>query len=361
MSSLFEPVRLGAVELPHRIAMAPLTRNRAVNTVAGELNATYYAQRAEAAFIVSEGTQICRRGMGYPDTPGIHSPEQVAGWRIVTDAVHAAGGRIFAQLWHVGRISHPSFHGGLAPVAPSAVKPAGEVFTYDGPKEMVELVALGLADIEQLLADYRHAAGCAQAAGFDGVEIHAANGYLLDQFLVSSTNRRADRYGGCVENRIRIVLEVVEAVLGVWDADRVGLRVSPGGTFNDLLDANPAETFTTLASALNRYGLAYLHVVETSQSNAPKGLGAISPTALLRPVWRGTMVSNGEYTRASGEAAIAAGRADVIAYGRAFLANPDLVERFRVGAPLNVADQKTFYGGGAEGYTDYPVLEPAAG
>jgi N-ethylmaleimide reductase len=360
LQSLLEPVRLGALELPHRIAMAPLTRDRAPGTIPGPLNAEYYRQRASAAFIITEGTQVSPRGVGYPDTPGIHSPEQIAGWRLVTDAVHAAGGRIFVQLWHVGRISHPSYHGGLPPVAPSAVKPAGEIFTYDGLKPMEQPVELSLAEIEGVIEEFRFAAKCAQEAGFDGVEIHAANGYLLDQFLQTSTNLRTDRYGGSVENRIRFVTEVTEAVLEVWDRDRVGLRISPGGTFNDLADANPAETFTTLAAALNDHELAYLHVVETSQSNRPQGLGAIGPTALLRQVWKGTIVSNGEYTRESGEEAVASGRADVIAYGRAFLANPDLVERFRRDAPLNEPDEASFYGGDAKGYTDYPALESCA-
>ncbi|HEV2148908.1 MAG TPA: alkene reductase [Longimicrobiaceae bacterium] len=356
---LFEPYRLGPLHLPNRLVMAPLTRNRAAGTVPGELNATYYAQRAGAGLIISEATQVTPLGQGYPETPGIHSEAQVEGWRKVTDAVHAEGGRIFLQLWHVGRISHSSFHGGELPVAPSAIRPAGQAFTSEGLKPFETPRALTTDEVREVVEQFRRGAENARRAGFDGVEVHGANGYLIDQFLQSGTNQRTDRYGGSVEGRVRLLLEVTEAAVDVWGADRVGVRFSPGGTFNDMSDEDPAETFTHAARELNRFGLAYLHVVNTSQSNAPRGLGERTPTELLRPVFKGTLMSNGEYTRESAEEALRSGEADLIAFGRLYLANPDLVERFREDAELNEPDPSTFYGGGAGGYVDYPALESA--
>ncbi len=359
MSKLFESYELGPLTLPNRLVMAPLTRNRAAGTVPGEINATYYRQRAGAGLIISEATQVTPLGQGYPETPGIHSDEQVAGWRKVTEAVHEAGGRIFLQLWHVGRISHPSFHNGALPVAPSAIRPAGEVFTYQGLQETVTPRALEADEIPEVVEQFRRGAENAKRAGFDGVEVHGANGYLLDQFLQTGSNQRTDRYGGSLENRLRLLLEVTEAVIGVWGADLVGARLSPGGTFNDVSDENPAETFTTAARELSRLGIVYLHVVDSSQVSPPAGLGGWQPTALLRPEFTGTLISNSEYTQERAEQAIDEGLADLIAFGRLYLANPDLAERFREDAPLNEPDPATFYGGGAEGYTDYPTLEEA--
>jgi N-ethylmaleimide reductase len=356
---LFEPYRLGPLELPNRVVMAPLTRNRAQGTVPGELNATYYAQRASAGLIISEATQVTPMGQGYPETPGIHSEEQIRGWKKVTDAVHEAGGRIYCQLWHVGRISHSSFHGGKLPEAPSAIRPEGDAFTYEGLKPYETPRALETDEIPELIAQFRRGAENAKKAGFDGVEVHGANGYLLDQFLQSGTNQRTDRYGGSLQNRARLLLEVTEAAIDVWGAEHVGVRLSPGGTFNDMYDENPEETYSYVARELNRFGLAYLHIVDTAQADAPQGLGGRQPSELLRPLYEGTLIVNGEYTRESGEAALQEGRADLIAYGRLFLANPDLPERFAADAELNEPDPSTFYGGGAEGYVDYPVLSGA--
>jgi N-ethylmaleimide reductase len=356
---LLEPYRFGPLELPNRVVMAPLTRNRAQGTVPGELNATYYEQRASAALIINEATQVTPMGQGYPETPGIYSEEQIRGWKKVTDAVHEAGGRIFCQLWHVGRISHSSFHDGKLPEAPSAIRPEGDAFTYEGLKPYETPRALETDEIPGIIEQFRQGAENAKRAGFDGVEVHGANGYLLDQFLQSGSNQRTDRYGGPVENRARLLLEVTEAVIGVWGADRVGVRLSPGGTFNSMSDENPRETYSYVAKELNRFGLAYLHVVDTSQANAPQGLGGVHPSELLRPVYEGTLIINGEYTRESGEEALQEGRADLVAYGRLFLANPDLPERFAEDAELNEPDPSTFYGGGAEGYIDYPSLEGA--
>lgn len=356
---LLEPIQLGALQLPNRMVMAPLTRNRAASTVPGPLNAAYYAQRASAGLIISEATQVTPMGQGYPETPGIHSEEQVEGWRGVVDAVHRAGGRIVLQLWHVGRISHSSFHGGALPVAPSAIRPAGQAFTFQGLQPFETPRALDTKEIPEIIEQFRQGAENARRAGFDGVEVHGANGYLLDQFLQSGTNQRVDAYGGSVEGRARLLLEVTEATIGVWGADRVGVRLSPGGTFNDMSDGNPTETFEYVARALNRLGLTYLHVIETSQTDRPAGLGGRGPTELTRAAYEGTLLSTGEYTRETAERTLQAGRADLIGFGRLFLANPDLPERFAADAPLNEPDPATFYGGDETGYTDYPTLEMA--
>jgi N-ethylmaleimide reductase len=355
---LFAPVQLGPYRLPNRLVMAPLTRNRAgPGNVPGPLNAEYYAQRASAGLIVSEASQVSAAGQGYPATPGIHSPEQVAGWRLVTDAVHARGGRIFLQLWHVGRISHPSLQpGGALPVAPSAVRPAGQAVTLQGLQPFVTPRALELAEIPQVLDQYRAAAANALAAGFDGVEIHAANGYLLDQFLRDGTNQRSDRYGGGPENRARLTLEVTEAVCAVWGPDRVGIRLSPLQPFNDMRDSDPRATFTHAVQALSAFGLAYLHVTEVG-SESPGAAGPPFDLHELRRAWRGLYIVNGGYDRDRANAALAAGEADLVAFGVAFLANPDLPERLRRGAALNPPNPDTFYGGAAEGYTDYPFLK----
>ncbi|WP_199315399.1 MULTISPECIES: alkene reductase [Oscillatoriales] len=358
--NLFTPFKLGRYELPNRIVMAPLTRMRAgAGNVPTSLNATYYVQRVSAGLIIAEATQISPEGAGYPNTPGIYSAEQVAGWRLVTDAVHAHGGRIFLQLWHVGRISHPSLQpGGELPVAPSAIAPEGEAITHDGPKPFVTPRALETAEIPGIVEQYRQAAENALAAGFDGVEIHSANGYLLDQFLQDGTNKRTDKYGGSIENRARLLLEVTEAVVSVWGGDRVGVRLSPSGTFGSMHDSNREALFTYVVSALNRFNLGYLHIVEPRINGNITVEDRVSNlnTRYFRAIFNGTLMTAGGYDREEGNAVLAAGDADLVAYGRLFIANPDLPERFALNAPLNKPDRSTFYGGNASGYIDYPTL-----
>ncbi|HUN47342.1 MAG TPA: alkene reductase [Stellaceae bacterium] len=361
MVDLFTPLHLGPCELRNRIVMAPMTRNRAgAGNVPTELAATYYAQRAGAGLIVTEATQISPQGVGYPGTPGIHSPEQLEGWKRVTQSVHAAGGRVFLQLWHVGRISHPSLQpDGALPVAPSALKPEGKAMTATGMQPYVTPRALELTELPGIVEQFRRGAANAKAAGFDGVEVHGANGYLLDQFLRDGSNRRTDRYGGSIENRARLLLEVTEAVVGVWGKDRVGVRLSPGNPFNDMADSNPAATFGYATRALDRLGLAYLHIVEP-MPDTPAPDGVMPDSRFLRPLWHQTLIVNRAYTRETAMAAVASGTADLVAFAALFLANPDLPERFRRNAPLNPPDRPTFYGGGAKGYTDYPTLDAAA-
>jgi len=356
--NLFTPIKLGAYTLPNRIVMAPLTRNRAgEGNVPGQLNATYYEQRASAGLIISEATQVSPQGLGYPATPGIHSPEQIAGWRLVTDAVHQKGGKIFLQLWHVGRISHPSLlPNGELPVAPSAIAAKGEAMTYEGMKPYVTPRALETSEIPGIVEQYRQGAANAITAGFDGVEVHGANGYLLDQFLRDGTNKRTDEYGGSIENRARLHLEVTEAVVGVWGADKVGIRLSPSSTFNDMHDSNPEATFSYLIEQLNRFNLAYLHLIEPSEADTRHG-GIAVPTKLLRPIFHGNLMTNGGFDRQKADEFLASGQADLISFGTTFIANPDLPERFKLNAPLNPADHTTFYGGAEKGYTDYPTLK----
>ncbi|MEH1825800.1 MAG: alkene reductase [Nostoc sp.] len=358
--NLFSPYQLGNLELPNRIVMAPLTRNRAAKgNVPYELNATYYAQRASAGLIISEATQVTPEGQGYPATPGIHSPEQVEGWKLVTDAVHQQGGRIFLQLWHVGRISHPDLQpNGILPVAPSAIAPKGEASTFEGPKPFVTPRALETSEIPQIVEQYRQGAANALAAGFDGVEIHSANGYLIDQFLRDGTNQRTDKYGGDIENRARFLLEVTEAVTSVWDSNRVGVRFSPSGTFNDIRDSNPLETFGYAAQALNQFNLAYLHIYEATEADIRHG-GIIVPTSHIRDRFTGTLIVNGGYTREKGDAVLASKAADLVAFGTLFISNPDLPRRLALNAPLNQPNQASFYGGSEQGYTDYPFWSPA--
>lgn len=373
-SPLFEAFSLGSLSLRNRLVMAPLTRSRArqPGNLPTALNACYYGQRAGAGLIVSEATQVSQQGQGYAFTPGIHTPEQVAGWRLVTDTVHAAGGLIFMQLWHVGRISHPALQpDGQLPVAPSAIAPSGQAFIANarGEPELVPFVtprALETEELPGVVEQYVHGARNALAAGFDGVEIHSANGYLLDQFLNSTTNLRTDAYGGSVENRARLLAEVVEAVCGVWESQRVGVRLSPLGTFNDMGDADPEALFGHVAVRLSDFDLAYLHLVDSSHVSGNTTRETPEPRAaalvqLIRQRYRGRLMLCGGYTLARAEAALNAGRADLIAFGRAFLANPDLPERFRLQAPLNEPDPATFYGGGAKGYVDYPTLAQQAG
>ena len=356
--NLFTPIRLGAIEAPNRIFMAPLTRCRAAaGNVPQDLNVTYYTQRASAGLILSEATSVSPRGFGYPSTPGIFTDAQVAGWRKITDSVHAAGGRIFLQLWHVGRVSHPSYQpdGGL-PVAPSAIAPRGKIFTGTEMADYVAPRALDLSEIPGIVAEYVHGAKLAKAAGFDGVEIHNANGYLLDQFLRDGTNRRNDRYGGSVQNRARLTLEVTEAVVGVWGADRVGIRFSPGGVFNDMHDSNPLETFGHVLRELSPLNLAYAHVTTTTAQDIAHGAkDGIGPRE-LRSQFRGTLVTAGGFDLEKGNQALREGWADAVAFGVSFIANPDLPERFRRNAPLNTPDETTFYAPGPKGYTDYPAL-----
>jgi N-ethylmaleimide reductase len=357
--TLFDSVRLGALSLPHRILMAPLTRCRAnAGNVPGPLNAEYYRQRASAGLIIAEATSVSPYGFGYPSTPGIFTEEQVAGWKLVTDAVHAAGGRIVLQLWHVGRISHAVFQpDGILPVAPSAIAPRGKIFTGTGMADYPTPRALDLSEIPGIVAEYVHGATLARKAGFDGVEIHNANGYLLDQFLRDGTNHRADRYGGSVQNRARLTLEVTEAVVGVWGSDRVGIRLSPGGVFNDMHDSNPLATFGHVLRELARLNLAYAHVTRvTAQDIAHGAREGVGPRE-LRPHYPGTLVSAGGFDLDSGNQALAEGWADAIAFGVPFLANPDLPDRLRQRAPLNTPDENTFYAQGAKGYTDYPTLK----
>lgn len=361
LKHLFSPRELGPVTLKNRMVMAPMTRSRAVEGNANHpLAPTYYAQRASAGLIISEATQVSRQGVGYIRIPGIHTTDQIAAWRRVTDAVHAAGGVIFAQLWHVGRISHPSFHDGELPVAPSALKGDGDVFVAGGRRVAVDVPrALRTEEMPGIVEQFRAAARNADLAGFDGVEIHGSSGYLLDQFLRDGSNVRTDRYGGSVENRARLPLEVAAAVVAVLGAGRVGYRVGPNLTLHGMRDSDPVGTFTYLAAQLDKLGLAYLHVAEPVAG--PEALPpAVEPVAPhLRRVFSGALMLNGGYDAPLGEAAIAAGQADLIAYGVPFLANPDLPERFRRGSPMNAPDYPSFYEPGpddAVGYIDYPFL-----
>lgn len=349
--TLLSPVRLGPVTLPNRIVMAPMTRSRADavgNPTA--MMADYYRQRASAGLIITEGVVIAPQGKGYPNTPGIFTGEQLAGWRRVVEAVHGAGGRIFAQLWHVGRVSHPLLQPEDAlPVAPSALAASGELYTSEGMKSYVAPRALGTGEIPGIVDQFRQAAVHARQAGFDGVELHAANGYLIDQFLRDGSNQRTDRYGGSVENRARFLLEVVDAVSGVYGTDRVGVRLSPLFSMLGMHDSAPDTTFHHTAAALSEFNLAYLHVVE-QRSGAFDWRG-------LRSAFRGSYMANGGYDRDSAEAAIRSAQADLVSFGTPYIANPDLTERFRRRASLSVGNRATYYSGGAPGYTDYATLE----
>ncbi|MBX7143710.1 MAG: alkene reductase [Oligoflexia bacterium] len=364
MTTLFDSFKVGDLVLKNRLVMAPLTRMRSTQpgNVPNKLNAEYYAQRAGAGLIVAEATQISQQGQGYPGTPGIHSPEQVAGWKLVTEAVHRAGGVIFLQLWHVGRISHSSHQPGRqAPVAPSAIRPSGKAFTADWQMADFETPrALELKEISSLLADYVTAAKNAKLAGFDGVEIHGANGYLLDQFLQTGSNQRTDKYGGSIENRTRLLLEVVDAATAIWGKARVGVRLSPHGTFNDMSDSDPVALFSYVLGELGKRGVGYVHLIEPRSSNAGAGDGNIEGapdnSKIFRGIFKGTLISAGGYTPETAKQAVASGAADAVAFGRLFISNPDLPRRIQSGAELNRYDRNTFYGGDAKGYTDYPAL-----
>jgi N-ethylmaleimide reductase len=354
---LFAPYQLGPLRLKNRMVMAPLTRSRAERgNVPSSLAPEYYSQRAGAGLIVTEATQAGPGGQGYIATPGVHNDEQVAGWSRVTDAVHRKGGLIFMQLWHVGRISHPDFLDGQLPVAPSAIAPRGvQTYTAEGLKDIPAPRALEAHEIAAIVEEFRRAAQKARAAGFDGVEVHGANGYLLDQFLEDGTNQRTDQYGGSVENRARLLFEVIDAVAGAWGSERVGVRLSPGGSFNDMCDCHPDQTFGYVAARMAGMDLAYLHLIEPVQAQGEHPSPDLS-AHFFRPLYPGTLIVAGGYTLERANAVLRSGEADLVAFGQLFLANPDLPERFRQRAPLNAPDKATFYGGGAEGYVDYPTL-----
>ena len=349
MTTLFTPLQIGDLHLPHRIVMAPLTRCRAsAGRVPNELMATYYRQRASAALILSEATSVTPMGVGYPDTPGIWSDEQVAGWQGVTRAVHEAGGHIFLQLWHVGRISHPSYLGGALPVAPSAIAPAGRVSLVRPETDYVVPHALTLNEIATVIEDYRRGAQNAKRAGFDGVELHGANGYLLDQFLQDKSNQRTDAYGGSVANRARLLLEATDAAISVWGAGRVGMHLAPRGDAHDMGDSDPLGTFGYVVQELDRRKIAFIMAREHV------GPGRIGPQ--LRKQFNGAWIANEGFDRDSGNHVLAAGEADAVGYGKLFIANPDLPRRFSEGSAFNPPRFETFYGNSAVGYTDYPAL-----
>ncbi|MDF3841941.1 alkene reductase [Pseudomonas citronellolis] len=349
MTTLFDPITLGDLQLPNRIIMAPLTRCRAdEGRVPNALMAEYYTQRADAGLILSEATAVTPMGVGYPDTPGIWSDDQVRGWSNVTKAVHANGGRIFLQLWHVGRISDPLYLNGETPVAPSAIQPAGHVSLVRPIKEFVTPRALETEEIADIVEAYRQGAENAKAAGFDGVEIHGANGYLLDQFLQSSTNQRTDQYGGSIENRARLLLEVTDAAIEVWGAGRVGVHLAPRMDSHDMGDADPLATFGYVARELGKRGIAFIC---TREKEGPDSIGP-----KLKEIFGGPYIANERFTKASANAWLASGKADAVAFGIPFIANPDLVERLAKDAPLNEAHSETFYAKGPVGYLDYPRL-----
>lgn len=365
-NTLFSPLTLGSTDLPSRIAMAPMTRSRSTQpgNMPNAMMAEYYAQRASAGLIITEATQISQQGQGYSFTPGIHSDKQVAGWRLVTDAVHEAGGRIFNQLWHVGRMSHPMFHEDGQPVAPSALAPDATVWVVDpqtGQGGMVECPtprALDTREIAGVIADYARAARNAKEAGFDGVEVHAANGYLIDEFLRASANHRSDQYGGSVENRIRFAVEAVEAIAAEIGADRVGIRISPFITQRGMEDPDAPETILAMARELDRIGIAYVHIAEADWDDAPETPRAFREA--LRAAFSGAVIVAGGYDMTRAEAILADGLADVVAFGRPFISNPDLPMRYAQNLPLAGFEGDTLFGGDARGYTSYSAYEAAA-
>jgi N-ethylmaleimide reductase len=365
MSKLFTPTQVGPYKLSHRVVMAPLTRMRSdPGDIPSDLMIEYYTQRAsKGGLIISEATPVSTRGNGYAGAPGIYSDTQIAGWQRVTNAVHAKGGRIFQQLWHVGRQSHVDLQpNGDAPVAPSAIAAEGYAYSKRGEVPFSMPRALELHEIPGIIEEFRSGAERALRAGFDGVEIHGANGYLPDQFLQDGTNKRTDEYGGPIENRARFLLEVTQAAISVWGADRVGVRIAPSGTYGSMSDSDPATTFGYVTTQLDRLGIAYLHVVEPRIKGTEEVSHGRPPIAAqhLRPKFSRTLIAAGGFTPASAEAAVTFGDADLVAFGRHFISNPDLPERLRQGLPLTRYDRSTFYGGDARGYTDYPVAEAAA-
>lgn len=354
-TDLFSPVSIGDLALANRMVMAPMTRNRANEKNAPhDLNVIYYRQRATAGLIITEASQVSPEGVGYPGTPGIYSDAQVAGWLKVTDAVHAEGGRIFIQLWYCGRISHPDLlPEGQIPVAPSAIKPEGEVMTYEGMKPYTTPRALETDEIAGIVAQYRHAAEMAKKAGFDGIEVHAANGYLIDQFLRDGTNKRTDQYGGSSENRMRILNDVLDAVTEIWPSNRVGVRLTPENSFNSMSDSNPLDHFSYFITQLNNRNLAYLHVLEGDMMSKTANIDY----RVLRNCFEGLYMANNGYDKERAEKSLGDGDSDLVAFGVPFLANPDLVYRFQNNLPLNDIDIDTFYGGAEHGYTDYPFYD----
>lgn len=363
MADLFSSLKLGNLVLPNRIIMAPLTRMRSQQpgNIPNELNAEYYAQRASAGLIISEATQISQQGQGYPATPGIHSGEQIVGWKKVTDSVHKANGKIFLQLWHVGRISHSSFQADAAvPVAPSAIRPSGMVLAADWKQVPFETPrALSEKEIDDIIIDYRKTAENAKQAGFDGVEIHSANGYLLDQFLHDGSNHRTDNYGGSIENRARFLLKVVDVVCEVWGKDKVGVRLSPYGTFDDMHDSDPFALFSYVLEQLSQKSIVYVHVIEPRATNAGGGDNDLADesvpntSALFRKKFNGVFISAGGYNPELAKKAVETGAVDAVAFGRWFISNPDLPDKIRKNLPLTKYNRATFYGGGEKGYTDY--------
>ena len=359
-TKLFEPFKLGPITLPNRLVMAPLTRNRAVppGMVPSPLAVDYYGQRASAGLLVTEASQVSQQGQGYQDTPGIYSKEQVAGWRKVTDRVHEQGGRIFIQIWHVGRISHITLQpDGGKPVAPSAVRAKGKTFVNGTFTEISEPRALELSEIPGIIEDFKRGTENALVAGFDGVEIHGANGYLLDQFAKDGTNKRTDAYGGSIENRARLMLEVSKVVAEVAGPERTGIRISPVTPANDVSDSNPQPLFDHIVEGLNALKLTYIHVIEGA-TGGPRDIAPFDYASLRKRFSRAYVANNG-YDFDLATKVLDAGAADLIAFGKPFISNPDLVERLKKGAPLNEWDKATFYGGGAKGYTDYPTLGAA--
>ena len=358
-ATLFDPIRLGAIDAPNRILMSPLTRGRSVgeHVPVSDLKAEYYSQRASAGLIIAEATGISQEGLGWPSAPGVWSDEQVEAWKPVTKAVHNAGGRIILQLWHMGRIVHPDFLGGAKPVSASATTAPGDAHTATGKKPYAEARALETAEIPRVIADYVHAAKNAIAAGFDGVQIHAANGYLIDQFLRDNSNFRTDEYGGPIENRIRLLREVTQAVVDAVGADRTSVRLSPNGETQGADDSNPVALFTAAAAALQNIGIAFLELreIKTYGNFGKTDVPRVSPE--IRKVFTGPLVLNQEYTRELADADLASGLADAISFGRPYIGNPDLAERLRTGADLTPDNYKTWYSPGAEGYTDYPTLQ----
>jgi N-ethylmaleimide reductase len=360
-TKLFEPFKLGPITLENRLVMAPLTRNRAVppGMVPSPLAVDYYGQRASAGLLVTEASQVSQQGQGYQDTPGIYSKEQVAAWRKVTDRVHERGGHIFIQLWHVGRISHTALQaGGAAPIAPSAIRAKGKTFVNGTFADVSEPRALELSEIPGIIEDFRRGAANAKEAGFDGVEIHGANGYLLDQFAKDGANKRTDSYGGSIENRARLMLEVSKAVAAEIGAEHIGIRISPVTPANDISDSNPQPLFDYIVDQLNALKLIYIHVIEGA-TGGPRDIAPFD-YASLRKRFAGAYVANNGYDFELANKVLAEGAADLIAFGKPFISNPDLVERLKRGAPLNDWDKATFYGGGAKGYTDYPTLQTEA-
>ncbi len=354
---LFSPLSVGQYILRNRIFMAPMTRCRSVqDNLPNAMMAEYYRQRASAGLIITEGTQISPLGIGYPCTPGIHSAEQVHEWQQVTEAVHDKGGKIFLQLWHVGRISHSAYHKGELPVAPSAIRAAGEIYTFEGMKTFETPKALTTQEIKTVVQQYVNGAKNAIEAGFDGVEIHGANGYLIDQFLRDGTNIRDDDYGGSLEKRSQFLFEIITGIANAIGSDKTALRLSPSGTFNDMKDSDPTQHFTYICAKLNAFDLAYLHIIDALEGDIRHGANVVE-LSKLRKAYRGVLVANGGYDKQRGNAAIQNGEADAVSFGALFLANPDLPERFQADAELNIPDLDTYYTQNEKGYTDYPTMD----